>query len=329
MGKPYLILRHSVELKPEPALKKNGLYQIFKRDGENDRVTVIFDLNPVTFSYHKKEKLSNSRFINFIRQNKDNLISSFREVSILSDCKDLVQFEKKELNNIENETHRLKKKIKPRGKIIESLSQRGVRKLVFLVEYKGGVYVEKVAKPGYESYIKSELDAITRLQPLMKSIPEVIETGRNYTIFKKYHDSYDYMHHKIISLKQAKEIVEIIKSLYNHNYFFGDLHHGNFVIDDKEGIKLIDLEYMYEYDKKPDKFVEAYEFTGIPRSLKWYDGPRAGYNRNLKKVIGVNYQDLIYKKNIELHIKRIGMYLKIPIWLLKWYYHVTFKNREQ
>lgn len=63
-----------------------------------------------------------------------------------------------------------------------------------------------------------------------------------------------------------KEIWEICEFFYRKGYAVIDFHPGNLLITD-EGLKLIDFEFLYQYEKLPASSLESFDLMGFPEDF--------------------------------------------------------------
>lgn len=149
------------------------------------------------------------------------------------------------------------------------------RARVELIRYKDGVAVKKTYKPGCEKFLKRELFAYKELSKKSDIIPPIIEEGSNYIIIPYYENiMINDIEKSEILRRNITKISKFIKFLYDEGYVHLDLHPGNFIYSDKEGLKAIDFEYLQKYTNQPESFEQSYDIVGVPKN---FNGDRPNY----------------------------------------------------
>ncbi|WP_026478997.1 glycosyltransferase [Alkaliphilus transvaalensis] len=157
-------------------------------------------------------------------------------------------------------------KYKTKEKIIGSLGGFRHRAKAEIIEYKGKWAVKKTFREGKERFLEREKFAYGILSKENSLIPHLIEAGDNYIITPYYKDllrDNEAVRSKVLK-EHIKEIGSFLKYLYDRGYAHLDFHPGNFIFTEEEGLKAIDFEYLYRYDKKPKDFLKSYDIVGKP-----------------------------------------------------------------
>ncbi|HAE92598.1 MAG TPA: hypothetical protein DCG60_08165 [Tissierella sp.] len=160
-----------------------------------------------------------------------------------------------------------------------------------LIKYKDGLAVKKTWKPGNEKYLEREKFAYGILSKNISLIPKLIESGDNYIIIPYYEDLLykNEQKKKIVLTNNIGKIASFFKQLYENDLHNPDIHPGQFIYSDNEGLKAIDFEYLQLYDKKPQSFSQSYDIVGCPNE---YSGDKPNFiGNNLHR----SYNDLWVK----------------------------------
>lgn len=139
-----------------------------------------------------------------------------------------------------------------------------------LIEYRKGLAVKKTWKPRNERFLEREKYACGELSKRISYIPQLLESGENYIIIP-YYENILYRNEqlkKIVLTNQIMDIANFFKELYKEGCFNPDIHPGQFVFSQRDGLKAIDFEYLQHYENKPKLFMESYDIKGCPRDFK-------------------------------------------------------------
>ena len=155
---------------------------------------------------------------------------------------------------------------KTEEKVIKDVSQYKRRAKVEIIEYKGKKAVKKTYKAGKERFLEREKYVYGELSKECQFIPELLDSGENYiivpylktTLFSRKN------YFKMQALKKYKgEILGISEFFYNKGYALIDFHPGNILVT-KEGPRIIDFEFLYKYENKPENIEASFDFAGYP-----------------------------------------------------------------
>lgn len=151
-------------------------------------------------------------------------------------------------------------------RIIEDVSENKRRAKVEVIEYNGKKAVKKTYKAGKERFLNREKYVYGELSKECEFIPQLIDSGDNY-IITPYLEIVKYTNNEHIKkqlLKNyRKEILSISEFFYKKGYALIDFHPGNLLIT-KEGLKVIDFEFLYQYEKVPETSRESFDLIGFP-----------------------------------------------------------------
>jgi len=181
--------------------------------------------------------------------------------------------------------------------IIKVLSKRGRRAKVELIDFNGEMAVKKTFKPSSSTFMEHEIFAMTELHKRCSRIPPLLDSSLGSITYPYYEKSID-LHRKsgrLLPLKNARQAMEAIRQIYDEGYALIDCHPGNLVIDKKEGVRLIDFEFLHKYEQKPDTFEQCYDIAGCPDGF--VDQPHAkslnNYNKFWKPCTGLGLHSML------------------------------------
>ncbi|MBF6632446.1 MAG: hypothetical protein ITG06_00065 [Planococcus sp. (in: Bacteria)] len=155
-------------------------------------------------------------------------------------------------------------------KVIADVSEKKRRAKVEVIEYQGGKAVKKTYKAGKERFLEREKFVYGELSKECDFIPKLIDSGENYIIvpYLKTNKVTESWHIKkqILKRKHKQEIFKINEFFYNKGYALIDFHPGNILLT-SEGLKLIDFEFLYQYEEKPLDVRESFDLNGFPEDF--------------------------------------------------------------
>ena len=267
---------------------------IIKR--ENIRQSIfLYDLNPVEISIEERAnfpKIDNKRYLLLDSLQKQMEIEF--GIKNLNDYLYLTQNEQEaeyigkkffdtEWPGIYKEIIKIENDYKTKYPVIHLFDGFRHRAKTELIQYRDGLAVKKTWKPGNEKYFEREKFACGQLSKTIRLIPPLIESGDNYIIIPYYKDI---LHNNELAKKKILtthigEIASFFKELYEAGYFNPDIHPGQFVFSEKDGLKAIDFEYLQPYKVRPDIFLQSYDIKGYPQEFR---GDKPNYvGKNLYK----------------------------------------------
>ncbi len=186
------------------------------------------------------------------------------------------------IKEIDKRIQQLNKSFKTPYPVIKNLSRHTRRAKIEIVNYKGGEAICKTFKPGRERFLQREILA-RDLQGDLNCISEILETGKNYIILKKYNDiladisTFRQFNRskKYLPVKIIKEARRIISHYRNSGYELIDFAPGNFIFDKSEGLKVIDFEFMQKGPVNSSNLYGCFAWYNIPADFEG-DRPRTG-----------------------------------------------------
>ncbi|RNF39521.1 hypothetical protein [Planococcus salinus] len=151
-------------------------------------------------------------------------------------------------------------------RVIADISENKRRAKVEVIEYNGQKAVKKTYKADKERFLNREKYVYGELSKECEFIPKLLDSGENY-IITPYLQTLKFTenHHikKQLLKKYRKEIFSISEFFYNKGYALIDFHPGNLLIT-KEGLKVIDFEFLYQYENIPKSSRESFDLMGFP-----------------------------------------------------------------
>lgn len=150
--------------------------------------------------------------------------------------------------------------------VLKDISENKRRAKVELIQHKGGTAVKKTYKAGRERFLNREKYVYGELSQDCVFIPKLLDSGKNY-IITPYLETIKFSDNERIKkqlLKRyKKEIFSISEYFYNKGYALIDFHPGNILIT-KEGLKVIDFEFLYQYEERPQSLDDSFDLMGFP-----------------------------------------------------------------
>ena len=155
-------------------------------------------------------------------------------------------------------------------KVIADVSEKKRRAKVEVIEYQGKRAVKKTYKAGKERFLEREKFVYGELSKECGFIPQLIDSGENYIIvpYLKTNKVAESWHIKkqILKRKHKQEIFTINEFFYNKGYALIDFHPGNILLT-SEGLKVIDFEFLYQYEERPPSVRESFDLNGFPEDF--------------------------------------------------------------
>ena len=259
-----------------------------KSGGNPIYVIAVYDLHPLEVNKSLAEKhlgIENARIsktkIN-IRDHINDLLDKSDWCNALHSADNSVEaFEyashliPKKIENIDKEIQRLNKIFKTPYPVIKSLSRHTRRAKIEIINFNGEEAVCKTFKPGRERFMRREILA-RELKGDLVCISEIIEIGENYIILKKYDDILDeirsfrpiWNEKKYLPLKVIKEARKVISHYRSLGYECIDFSPGNFIYDRKEGLKVLDFEFLQKGGISSTSLKGCYAWYHIPSDYR-------------------------------------------------------------
>ena len=155
------------------------------------------------------------------------------------------------IRDIEKKILELKELFKTPYPVIKNLSRYARRAKIEIVDFHGVESVCKTFKPGRERFMKREILA-RELKGNLGCISEIVETGPNYIILKKYENTIEkiYIKGRYLPVEFIGEIKKMLSHFRSLGYECIDFSPGNLVYNDKDGLKILDFEFFQKGDLK-------------------------------------------------------------------------------
>lgn len=199
--------------------------------------------------------------------------------------------------------------------VIEPLSILGERARVDLVNHDGRVAVRKMFRPGRQRYFGRELFALTELSRDIPQIPRLLDHGADYVVMERYEDQLRLDGHRLnvarrlISLDVADSMIAIIRAFYDHGYSLLDCHPGHFLFGPRGEVRVIDFEFLHQYESKPQRFEECFDFAGVLYDIDELDIPsvlnKAPYEHYWLPHLGLQLEDMLHGSQLQRRIGRV------------------------
>ena len=191
--------------------------------------------------------------------------------------------------------------------VVRRLASKGRRGKVELIRYGSDVAVRKTWRPSQRSCWAREVSARTALAAL-DTIPPILASGENWIIIPFYEDILRWKPYRIglLPLHHAKEIFRSLRQIHDAGYYLLDFVPWNIVIDRKEGVKFVDLEFLYPYERGRESFEHCFNLTGVPDGFAGDKpfGPKDIYGEIWQASIGLRLKSLLYDPVMVQHVKR-------------------------
>ena len=217
-------------------------------------------------------------------------------------------------DRIKQKIDRLRYDFQTNYQVKEVLTRFGRRAKVEAIEYDNQLAVKKTFKPGCEQFFEREAFVSQVYGHKLDTIPEAIASGSNYLIYPYYNDVLKFSNRqsKLLPLSIAKEALATLKFFYERGYALIDFQPANLIVDRHVGLKVIDFEFLHQYQDKPHLFEECYELAGIPEGFAG-DMPdfklEMSYDARWKPYVGLSLTSLLYDPIWLQHLKRFGFAL--------------------
>jgi hypothetical protein len=155
--------------------------------------------------------------------------------------------------------------------VVRMLSTHQRRAYVAAVSHPElGETVCKVFRPGAQRYFERELRARSKFGDLPE-IPEVLESGPNWLLMKYYDDNMKHVARRLpgtarvqLRFDATRRLARLARVLHERGAYVLDLSSQNLVHDRHEGLKVVDLEFLQEYESAPPALIDAYTLRDGP-----------------------------------------------------------------
>ena len=138
------------------------------------------------------------------------------------------------------------------------------------IDYHGKQAVKKTFKISFKHYLEREAFAYKHFSELLDTVPPLWEQGDNYIIIPWYDNQLEGTSERNIKKLLRPHAEQVVRSLYvfyREGYALIGFNTDNLLLTSKNQIKLIDFEFLYRYQSKPQTFLHSYDITGIPKDF--------------------------------------------------------------
>jgi hypothetical protein len=165
--------------------------------------------------------------------------------------------------------------------VVRALSGLARRAQVAVVEHPvHGHAVCKLFRPGAVRFFERELRARRELGDLPE-VPDLLEHGDRWLLTTMYQDDGRHIRRRLhgggdvqITPAASRALASFAVALHEHGLFLLDLSTQNLVSDSAAGLKVLDLEFLQEYQEHVPNPHRSYTFWGVPDGSDSYDVPQ-------------------------------------------------------
>lgn len=151
--------------------------------------------------------------------------------------------------------------------LINSIHGKNKRTILSVIDWNGKKAIRKTFHKEFSKYFRRELFAYSRLGSDFRYIPKLLSSGENELIIE--YINFDIADQSHLLRNRLNDVANIIRDLWLQGFAHLDLHPGNFIIDKTGNIFLIDYEFFYEYETRPDSVFSSYDIKGHFDHVAW------------------------------------------------------------
>lgn len=197
--------------------------------------------------------------------------------------------------------------------MLATRTKSGRRAKVEVIRWDGQLAVKKTFKLHQQRFCQCEVQALRDLAPVVDAIPPLLDSDSCSLTIPYYDDVLGYQRSsgKLLPLGIARQAVAALCSVYEAGYALVDASIDNILVDRHEGLKLIDFEFSYRYDVRPNTFAQSYDIAGCPADFSGdtpIHGPNS-YDRNWRPYIGLSFESLLHDGPSRQLLKRAVYYV--------------------
>jgi hypothetical protein len=143
--------------------------------------------------------------------------------------------------------------------VVRELS-RGRRARVDVVLGESGPRVRKTYARGFPGHLSREVGARRTLEPLSAFVPPLLERGELWFDCPYYDDGLRRRLRagQLLPLRVVRQMVDVLRQVDALGYDLVDAKPDNFLWDAHEGLKVVDLEFLYPKDDRSRTFPDSY-----------------------------------------------------------------------
>lgn len=211
-----------------------------------------------------------------------------------------------ELGSIEAAIDRIRNLWRTPEPVIRDLTGFGRRAKVELIDYQGQWAVRKTFRPSQRRFLEREVFARKHLDSI-KAMPGLLAHGENWLITPYYADVLCLRTNDgLLPLRFVKEAFAASRAICQAGYLLLDFTPANILVDKREGLKLIDLEFLQPVDQQSPSLPARYGLGGVPPAFRGDlpIGPVPSYERDWQPRVGLSLQSLLDDSLPVQHLRR-------------------------
>lgn len=154
--------------------------------------------------------------------------------------------------------------------VLHIYKANGTRAKTEKIDFNGQIAVKKTFRLGCERFAEREAFAYKTFNPLIDTIPPLLDSGPNHIVIPWYDnilpelssaDKKETIH------RHTDGILKTLRCFYDHGYAIIGFYPGNLIITKDNDLKIVDFEFLYPYETKPEKFSHSYDLAGTPKNF--------------------------------------------------------------
>ncbi len=287
---------------------------------------IVYDSEPIPVTRREKKwypELCNARLLckSKIRDSFNRTLPTDQHINALHssdngiEALEYIQVVMPEaLEAIQAQVAGIKSSFQTQEPVVLQLSAFRRRAKTEVIRFDERLAVKKTFKSHQRSYCQREAWAMAHLSRVVSAVPPLLATEGESVIYPYYNDVLRFRRSsgQLLPLAVAKEAIAALRQVYDAGYALIDAHPENVIVDREHGVKLIDFEFLHQYDEKPTRFEESFDVIGCPADFSGSqpDGGAKSYARHWQPYIGLSLDSLLHDPPWLQHLKR-AVYLLI------------------
>ncbi len=281
---------------------------------------IVYDSEPIPVKRREKKRypeLCNARLLckSKIRDNFNRSLPADRHINALHssdngmEALEYIQVVMPEaLEEIQAQVAGIKSSFQTQEPVVLQLSAFRRRAKTEVIRFDERLAVKKTFKSHQRSYCQREAWAMAHLSRVVSAVPPLLATEGESVIYPYYNDVLRFRRSsgRLLPLAVAKEAIAALRQVYDAGYALIDAHPENVIVDREHGVKLIDFEFLHQYDEKPARFEQSFDIIGCPADFggSQPDGGAKSYARHWQPYIGLSLDSLLNDPTWLQHLKR-------------------------